>query len=98
MLENHGHFTVLLSCHLLCLPMLFIFECCAPTVMVNAEPHALMHMQIYRHKSYQRSHIIVARTKWADFVGQTHGPDRSREEPSCMCVSLYLPTGIALLC
>jgi hypothetical protein len=43
--------------------------------------------QLYRHKSHPRSHIIVARTKWADFVGYTHGADRSRTEPSCMCVS-----------
>lgn len=42
--------------------------------------------QIYRHKTYSRSHVIVARTQWVDFVGYTHGADRSRLEPSCMCV------------
>jgi hypothetical protein len=61
----------------------------APSSVLTSSVTACM--QIYRHKTYPRSHVIVARTQWVDFVGYTHGADRSRMDPSCMCVCSKAP-------
>lgn len=46
-------------------------------------------LQVYRHKARKVEHVLVARTPHADFVGHTHGADRSGAA-ACMCAILFL--------